>query len=188
MRSRVPIALLCAVVATAATGCGDEPAPKAPLGSAANPQQGRTATPGSEVAGTGSSSKINFRKLVESQQSRPGKRFTPCVVTRGQARVILGAPVLELIEAPQGPTCIYRPASGKGFVTIAVQRLRFDRLKREIGQPRRYTVAGRTAYCGGHRGQSVLYMQLARGRVLSVTAPCDLARRFAVRAAPRLVS
>lgn len=188
MRSGIPIALLCVVAAATVAGCGSDPPSKAPLGSAANPQQGRTTTPGSEVSGTDANSKVNFRKLVESQQSRPGKRFTPCVVTRGEARSILGAPVLDLIEAPQGPTCIYRPASGKSFVTLAVQRLRFDRIKREIGQPRRYTVAGRTAYCGGHGGQSVLYMPLARGRVLSVTASCDLARLFAVRAAPRLAS
>ena len=32
----------------------------------------------------------------------------------------------------------------------------------------------------------MLYMQLARGRLLTVAAPCDLARRFAARAvAPR---
>ena len=186
MRSGVLIPLLCAVAATAATGCGGDPASEAPLGSAANPQQGRTATPGSEVVGA-ASSKTGFRKLVESQQSRPGKRFTPCVVTQGQARAILGAPVLELVEAPQGPTCIYRAKSGKSFATLAVQTLQFDRLRRKMGQPRRYKVADRTAYCGGHGGQTVLYVPLARGRVLSVTAPCDLARRFAVRAVPRLV-
>ena len=187
MRFPVQTALLCALAAAVASGCGAEPEPKAPLGSASNPQQGRTTTPGSEVAGADTAAKPGFRKLVKNQPRQPGKRFTPCVVTRTQASAIVGAPVLELIEAPQGPTCIYRTKSpGKAFVTLAVQPLKLDKLKRKLGQPRRYRVAGRTAYCGGQGGQSVLYAPLARGQVLSVTAPCPLARQFAVRAVPRL--
>jgi hypothetical protein len=47
------------------------------------------------------------------------------------------------------------------------------------------SVADRQAYCGVH-GAPMLYLPLAQGRVLSVSAQCDVAKRFASTAVPRL--
>ncbi|MEY2516198.1 MAG: hypothetical protein QOJ89_3556, partial [bacterium] len=110
----------------------------------------------------------------------------PCsLVTKSQARAILGTEIVEPLQAPQGPTCIYRSRSGRQFVTLAVQTVSFGRLAAQLRRARSVRVAGSTGSCGTY-GRPVLYVPLARGRVLSVTASCDVATRFAAKAVPRL--
>jgi hypothetical protein len=188
--------LLCLLaLAVAAAGCGGAskpPAPGSPQrplvaeqtrlggGAAAQGRSNEAASPGSSQPAPG------YEALVNGQSRHPRTRFTPCnLVTPKQARAIVGAPMQAPIEAPQGPTCIYRSRDGRSFVTVAVQRLRFDAVKPRLRLPHRVAVAGRTAYCGTY-GQPMLYVPLARGRVLSVAAPCAVARRFAVRAVRQL--
>ena len=90
------------------------------------------------------------------------------------------------MEAPQGPTCIYRDRSGKAFVTLAVQQGEFSsRAARR--RPPASGHGGRPvpAYCGVH-GAPMLYVPLGQGRMLSVTAQCELAKSFARSAVQRL--
>jgi hypothetical protein len=110
----------------------------------------------------------------------------PCsLVTKTQASAIIGGPIVEPLEAPQGPTCIYRTAAGKPYVTLAVQTIDFASLKKQIRHSRRVSVSGASAYCGTY-GRQMLYLPLPGGRVLSVAAPCTTAARFAAKATPHL--
>jgi hypothetical protein len=184
MRKISIIALVTAAVVLSACG-GDEQ----PLSSSSKPQVGKLTAPGatgiSNEADAARKKAPSFETLLERQSSKPGSRFTPCLVTRAQAGAILGAPVMAPREAPQGPTCIYRTRKGNDFITLAVQPASFSGLKRQISRPHSIQVAGRSAFCGAH-GQPMLYVRLARGRVLSVGAPCPVAKRFATRAVARL--
>jgi hypothetical protein len=183
---RVPLALML-VLAVPLAACGDEPT--APKGSSENPLVAQQPPAKTINEGQRNSSRKHtatarpgYSELLKRQSPRPRDRFTPCsLVSRGQARAIVGAPVLEPIEAPQGPTCIYRTRAGDHFVTLAVQPLGLARASRQIKDRHRVEIAGQTAYCG-RQGAPVLYAELSPGRVLSVAAPCAIAKRFAARA------
>lgn len=201
---------LAAVVAVLATGCGGgQERAAAPPGSPDNPLQGQTqgAAPGA-VSRTGSSNaagrsneaaaapeaeqgaeaKPGYQALVDKQSKHPRSRFTPCnLVTRSQAGAILGESIRPPLEAPQGPTCIYRSASGRSFITLAVQSVAFRTLQRQIRRPHTVAIGGRRAVCGTY-GKPMLYVPLSGGRVLSVAAQCDTAKQFAARAVRRLGS
>ena len=183
MRRLSLVSLVAAAAVMAA--CGDAQPPS----SADKPQVAKLTGPvakGPTNEAASGSSAPSFEKLVERQSSKPGSRFTPCsLVTRAQAGAILGAAVLVPREAPQGPTCIYRTRTGDDFVTLAVEQMSFSGLKRQQRRERPLEVAGRSAFCGAH-GQPMLYVQLSRERVLSVAAPCPVAKRFATRAVTRL--
>jgi|GEM_PF-2564580 len=110
----------------------------------------------------------------------------PCsLVTRSQAAAIIGAPILEPLEAPQGPTCIYQTASRKRAITLTVQSTSFARLRAQISNRRKIAVADREAVCGRY-GQPMLYLPLGGRRVLTVSGPCATASRFAAKAVPHL--
>jgi hypothetical protein len=194
--------LLCvialALAAALLAACGSDPAPKATPGSPEHPLvaqpttvplgAGRSneASHATGRAAPGAAVKPGYQKLVEQQPSKPRSRFTPCnLVTQAQARAIVGEPILEPLEATQGPTCVYRSRSGKSFVTVAVQSLAFEKLQPRIRHRHRVTVSDRTAYCGSF-GQPMLYVPLSRGRVLSIAAPCAVAKRFAATAVRQL--
>jgi hypothetical protein len=194
MMTARPIRLLSLValtgVAAVLTACGGGSKPAAAPGSPENPlvaQETRLggAASGSrsnEAGGSGAQVKPGYETLVKKQSKHPRSSFTPCnLVTASQARAIVGAPMLDPVEAAQGPTCIYRSRDGKSFVTVAVQSLDFKKLKRHIRLRQRIDVSSRTAYCGNY-GQPMLYVPLSRGRVLSIGAHCAIAKRFAVKA------
>lgn len=127
-----------------------------------------------------------YRDLVAAQSSKPANRDTPCaLVTRAQAQTILGTDLLEPLEAPQGPTCIYRTTSGRNVLTLAVQSGDIKHLRRQMGDRRRVSVRDKRGYCGTF-GRPALYLQLSRRRVLSVSAPCDIAKQFAAKVLSRL--
>jgi hypothetical protein len=172
---------------------GDDPKTSAAPGSPDNPL---VAQPGPVPAGERSNeaaapagakeTQPGYEDLVQSQSGRPRTRFTPCnLVSKGEAQAIFGSATEAPLEARQGPTCIYRTRSGKGFVTIAVQPLRFEQVRPQLRQPRQVAVSDRVAWCGQH-GQAMLYMPLPGSRVLSVAGPCAVATRFAAKAAERL--
>jgi hypothetical protein len=126
------------------------------------------------------------RRGERKQKALAPSTARPCsLVTKSQAQTILGTPIVEPLQAPQGPTCIYRSRSGGRFVTLAVQTASFARLEKQLRSARSVRVAGSTGSCGRY-GRPMLYVPLARGRVLSVAAPCDVAARFAARAVARL--
>jgi hypothetical protein len=129
-----------------------------------------------------------YQALLKQKGTQKGSRFTPCnLVSERRAAAILGGPVQQPLEAPQGPTCIYRSTSGKSFVTIAVQTTSFAKLRKQLVKPSRVDVRGRAAYCG-RLGQPMLYVPLTGSRVLTVTAPCPIAKAFAVSAVQTLAS
>lgn len=184
------LAIVLVGLAALFAGCGgDDAAPAAP-GSPENPMEARIG-PEEHREPTGKpadAEEPSYAKLLDQQSSKPRSRFTPCnLVTRAQARAILGEPIEAPVEAPQGPTCIYRSRSGDRFVTVAVQRAELRTLTRELQDGWRVTVAERRGACGTH-GQPVLYVDVADGRVLSVGAPCRVARRFAQRAVRELAA
>jgi ABC-type phosphate transport system substrate-binding protein len=185
-RTGVSLRSLIAVAAALAlaTGCGA--AKQDAAGSKQNPLVGKptqltadgrsneAAPAGETAAGAGSSAAAEHG------------RTTPCrLVSRDQATTILGAPVRAPLRAPQGPTCIYRTKTGKGFVTVAVQPLDFSALMRQVKRPERASIGRHQTFCGKY-GQQMLYAQIARGWVLSIAGPCDVAREFAAKALGRL--
>jgi hypothetical protein len=202
MGSRL-VCLMTAGVASmmlaACGGSGDKPAaapgsPGAPLqaqaaaGTAADADAPRAKKTSSAVEGDRpSTTKPGYDKLLEKQSRKPKERFSPCnLVTKAQARAYVGRTIADVSEAPQGPTCIYRPKNaGAGYVTLAVQTQPLAAMKRALRQRQAVSVAGRTAYCG-NAGQPMLYMSVSDGRVLSVAAPCAVAKRFATTALSRL--
>jgi hypothetical protein len=129
----------------------------------------------------------SYKQLVERQKARPRSRFTPCnLVTRAQASAIIGTRLIGPVEAPQGPTCIYRSAGrGKQFVTLSVQYTSLPRLARQVENRKRIRVAHHAGICGAN-GQPTLYVSLSGGRVLTVGAQCGIARKFAAKALARL--
>jgi hypothetical protein len=186
--------MLCAVliVASAAglSACGGSATPSAAPGSPENPL---VAKPTESVPGAGSiesqpgsSEEPGYEALVKRQAGGSRSRFTPCnLVTRAQAQAILGATVEAPVEAPQGPTCIFRSPSANTFITLAVQSSDLDSLKGQVRRRQEVTVSDRKAYCGT-TGQPMLYVELSRRRILTVGAPCSLARQFAARAVATL--
>jgi hypothetical protein len=188
--------LCLAALATSAvvlTACGASNPPPAP-GSPEKPlvaQQtrlggGSPTGRSNEASASAAAPKPGYDALLKKQPRHPRSRFTPCnLVTVAQARAIVGAPMLEPVEAPQGPTCIYRTRNGKSFVSVAVQASDFNKLKPRLRLRQRVAVSNRTAYCGTY-GQPMLYVPLSGGRVLSVAAHCAIAKQFAIRAVRQL--
>jgi hypothetical protein len=184
-----------ATIGAALTACGGSTPPPAAPGSpekplvATQPRLGgvdATGRSNEASAGSASQAKPGYDALVRKQPRHPRSRFTPCnLVTVAQARAIVGAPMLDPIEAPQGPTCIYRTRNGKSFVSVAVQASDFKKLKPRLRLRQRVAVANRTAYCGTY-GQPMLYVPLSEGRVLSIAAHCAIAKQFADKAVRQL--
>jgi hypothetical protein len=186
LRSLCLIALLLATVLLAACGGGSSK-PGPPPGSPQNPlvAQAEKSSAGSEAA-PAPAAKPGYQSLVESQASKPRSRFTPCnLVTKVQAQAIVGLALRDPLEAPRGPTCIYRSRDGKRLITLAVQPLDFAKLKRRVHRRQTASIGNRSAFCGT-LGAPVLYVELPKRRVLSVAARCDVGRRFAMAAVRRL--
>lgn len=179
--------LLGAAVVASLTACGsDDRAVQAPPGSPENPLQAKPSS--LEGATSEATRRPSFADLVDRQAATPAgrTRSNPCaLVTKAEAKVILQANLLDPVVAPQGPTCIYRDRSGQSFATVAFEPRGMEALRRELRRAQRVDVAGRTAYCGMH-GRPILYLPVSSRRVLSVAAPCDIATRFARRAAESL--
>jgi hypothetical protein len=141
------------------------------------------------VPGTGAGAVNNGnRSAADSPKRRFAAASNPCgLVARSEVQAILGGPIAAPVEAPQGPTCIYRPIGDKRVITLSVQSLEFAKLKAQIHDLRPVTVHGRTGYCGSY-GQPTVFVPLSSGRVLDVTASCSIATRIASAAVTRLHS
>jgi hypothetical protein len=151
-------------------------------------QQGAAARePAASVKSTTGSGEAAARPNTERKQKTLAPRASrPCsLVSKTQARAIVGAPILEPLQAAQGPTCIYQAKSGKPYVTVTVQTVNFVKLRKQIRNLRSIAVADRTAVCGTY-GKPMLFLPVTGGRVLSISAPCGMAQRFAAKAAPHL--
>jgi hypothetical protein len=157
----------------------------APASSSCTRTQHGSAAP-KKAAGGSETGAATRPRTARKQKALPASAGRPCsLVTKTQAKAIVGAPIVEPLEAPQGPTCIFQTKAGKPYVTVAVQTLNFAKLRKQIRNAHTVSIASRTAYCGTY-GKPMLYLPLAGGRVLSIAAPCGMAARFAAKAAPRL--
>jgi hypothetical protein len=118
--------------------------------------------------------------------SRPTVGQDPCkLVPQAQAQAIIGKPIGKPTEAPLGPTCIYRPVGADSLITMTVESTNFAGIRAHIRHRTQLDVSGRPAYCGTY-GQPTVFVPLASGRVLEITAPCAIGTRFAATALPRL--
>lgn len=128
-----------------------------------------------------------YSVLLKKQSKHPKSRFSPCnLVTESQAQSILGAAVQQPLEAPQGPTCIYRTRTGKAFVSVAVQTATpYEQLRRLVRKRQAVTISGREGVCG-NVGQPTLFLPVSGGRVLTIAAECEVAKQFAIKAATAL--
>jgi hypothetical protein len=122
-----------------------------------------------------------------SVRRAPGPRDPCTLVSTAEARSILGKPISTPIDAPLGPTCIYRPVGTNNLITLTVGSIEFAKVRARIHNPIQRDIGGRTAYCGEY-GQPTTFVPLARVGTLTITAPCGIGFHFATEAVPRLKS
>lgn len=191
------VALLCGIGVLA--GCGSS------VSTQAAGQQAQ-ATPGASNADVHQQSskaapgrdKVRVGKVFEKGRANPGTSKddhlgggasptgpNPCkLVTLSEARAITGGAVTSQLEAPLGPTCIYRGGSAKGEITLTLESLSSSQLSRHMAKPQPVTVGGHHGYCGS-LGSQMLFLPVSGSRVLQVNAPCSIAQQFAARALAR---
>jgi len=185
-----------------------------PTPAQSNPDVGGATVQHSHAAGTGgtraahgSAPALNTDRTavhtgpVRVQKARPTPQTTsdekstsaatqpnPCqLVSLPQAQTITGGAVTSRIEAPLGPTCIYkRSGSGPG-ITLAIESMSFAQATRHMEKRQAIVIHSRQAYCG-HLGSQLLVVRLGRTQLLNVTAPCGIAQRFAALALSRLTA
>jgi hypothetical protein len=139
------------------------------------------------IAGSGgSASNDDNPSRADSGGRAASGESNPCeLVSKAEAQRMLGAPIAAPQEAPLGPTCIYQPAGAHNAVTVVIETTDFAKLRSQMRNRRRMTIAGRVAYCGD-LGRPNTLVALKLGRVLSITAPCTIGLRFAAAALPRI--
>jgi hypothetical protein len=180
------LAGLVAAGLLAGCGGGDAPRHPAPVGSPGNPVPAKPESEGAAGSEGAAAVKPGYAKLLQKQTSKPTSRFTPCnLVTRAQAGKILRSVVDQPVEAPLGPTCLYRTHDRRSLVTLAVKTQSFTSAARQVDGAASLRVGGRRAVCG-KLGGSVLYVSLPHGQMLSVAGPCVAAQKFAEKAVGRL--
>lgn len=124
----------------------------------------------------------------DEKNATGAKPFNPCsLVRRAEATTIVQGRITFLHNAPLGPTCVY---GVKGMPRLKVVTLSVETTNLATLLKHRKTVAhlklrGRNAYCVNY-GSLAMQVGLPGGRVLSVTAPCPIAARFASLALRRL--
>jgi hypothetical protein len=120
--------------------------------------------------------------------STGAKPINPCtLVSKTEAASITGEQIAASIEAPLGPTCIYMPARSRSDITLAVELQSFSQATQRLRKRTQVTVGTRRGYCG-RLGTEMLFVPLAAGQVLHITAPCAVAQRFATLAISRLTA
>jgi hypothetical protein len=174
------------IAACVFAGCGSQSARHDPPGSPGNPVPAKPETEAAAGSEGAAAVKPGYAKLVQRQTSKPASRFTPCnLVTKAEAGAILRARMDQPVEAPMGPTCIYRSHDGRSFVTLVVTSQSFTQTVRQVAGPVRLRVAHRQALCGTV-GPQMLHVSLKAGRTLSIAGPCVAAQKFAETAVGRL--
>jgi hypothetical protein len=114
--------------------------------------------------------------------------FNPCrLVTLSEAQSITGGGITSRIEAPLGPTCIYARSGAKSEITVSIESLSMAQINRNMRQTQSLNVGTHKAYCG-RLGSQTLYLPLASGKLLHITAPCSIAQQFAAHALTRIAA
>ena len=126
---------------------------------------------------------------TNDEKSPSGARqLNPCqLVSVHEAESITGGMIVNRVEAPLGPTCIYTLSTSKAPITMAVQSQSFSQVTRNLAKRQSVKLRGHQAYCG-NLGAQMLWVSLGKGKLLHVTAPCSVAQRFAALALNRLAA
>jgi hypothetical protein len=170
-----------AAEASAAPRVNEAGVAQQPASSKAKSKSSASAKSGAE-ASTPSYSGLLDQQKANEETGTTTERFSPCnLVTEARATTIMGSKIRQPLLAPQGPTCIYRGASGKAFVTVAVQDASLAKLERHLRDAKPVAVGGHDGVCGTF-SRPTLYVRVSGGRVLSITAPCAMAKSFAAAA------
>jgi hypothetical protein len=150
---------------------------------------GRPQAPAGSVGAAGKVQKARTNKTTEIDENPgPPKAANPCrLVSRSEAQSIVGHSIAASIEAPLGPTCIYQLSGSKTQITLQVERLSYGQATHQLSKRSLVSVGDRKALCGS-LGTQMLFVPLADGQVLHVTAPCAVAQRFAALALKRLTA
>jgi len=118
--------------------------------------------------------------------STGAKPINPCaLVTRSEARAIVGQPIVRAWRAPQGPTCIYQVHGAKNFITLAVQESKLKTVRKHAHTLSHRRVRGHMSYCL-KLGTTMTVVPLSGGRLLQISASCPIGSRFAAKALTRL--
>jgi hypothetical protein len=215
LRKRAALFAVFGIAGAALAGCGSgSPGQQATVAShqtplASNPDVGRAQQQSSRPAsalgqlGSGASdsaaragnSRVTGTKVVparktpdstrDEQSDTGAKPLNPCrLVSLSEAQTITGGAVTKLIEAPLGPTCIYKGRGSTG-ITLAVETESFRQIVHQMGARKHVVISGRRSVCG-RLGEQMLFVPLGRYQLLSVTAPCRIAKAFATVALGRL--
>lgn len=117
-----------------------------------------------------------------------GEPPNPCkLASQAEVQAIARMPVTRQVEAPLGPTCIYTLRPSAADITLTVEPLSLAQAHRQLQRPSQVTIAGHKGYCG-ILGRQTLYLSVASGTVLQVTAACPVARRIAATAIGRIAA
>jgi hypothetical protein len=176
-------------------GCGGSSAPKVTA------QQGQQtpAQSNADVKQTTSHGDGKLRAIVQKAHPTPATskddlsklaatQFNPCkLVTVSEAQSITGGAVTSKIEAPLGPTCIYKGSATKSEITVTIESQSLSQVTHRMGSAQQLSVGTRRGYCG-RLGSEMLYLPLASGKLLHITAPCSIAQQFAARALTRVTA
>jgi hypothetical protein len=181
-----PAGLAALTLALASCGGNEKGASKHAPGSSQNPLVAAAPDAKARQAASKTGHFNEAHPDPAAAQRASAAALAPCgLVTAGEARTILGREIRKPVQAPQGPTCIYRTRAGKSFVTVAVQPLDRAKLEPQLKRTQPTKVSGRKAYCG-YSGQSTLYVPLSGERLLVVGGACGVARAFAAKAIVQL--
>jgi hypothetical protein len=119
--------------------------------------------------------------------SSAGSHLDPCtLLTVSQAEAITGRTIATPVEAPQGPTCIYKLTGSKSWITLSIEtRKDFAKLRGLMRNGQTVNEGSDSGACG-QLGSDNLFLSLTGGRVLHVTASCAIAKQIAAAAVRRL--
>lgn len=119
--------------------------------------------------------------------SAASSQLDPCtLVTVSEAESITGGTIANPVEAPQGPTCIYKLSGSKSWITLSVEsRTDIAKLTGLMKNAQKFSVGTDSGTCG-QLDTDNLFLSLTGGRVLHVTAPCAIAEKIATTAVGRL--
>jgi hypothetical protein len=113
------------------------------------------------------------------------KPLNPCtLVTAREVQTIAHRHVTSRIEAPLGPTCIYKLGDHRE-ITLAVEAGSFSQRVSQLHRRKRVTIRGRPGYCGVVGGPT-LYVEVRHGWILDIAAECGVATKMAAKALARL--
>jgi hypothetical protein len=113
--------------------------------------------------------------------------LNPCtLVTASEAQAITGGPIAGLVQAPQGPTCIYKLGGAKRSITLSVEAANFSAVTKSITNGAPFIMGKQHSGVCGQLGAQMVFLSLASGQVLNVTAPCPIAKLIAAKALSRL--